>query len=423
MFAKQNSKPCLDGIREFAPRWKILLAALSYAAVIGVYVYFTLSGFYRFPSPWRGGAVLSLGVLILAALDCLEFRNRKSEISRPVLAALQVMRAVIVGVFSLNDGLGFIPETGLLLIPFLIFFFIPGRSYGLSALVWILYLIMRVHIFSGVSVDPAWSDGHKPARDVTFFVIFALTAAFIFSLNCQARRERANRLRVEKLLSELEVSHRQLKDYAEKVAEMATIEERNRLARDIHDSLGHYLTIINVQLEKALAFRSRDPEEADRSVWNAKHLAGEALKDIRRSVRALRNARQPFSLIEDLTGLVKNMCSDQLFVDLKIEGSEEGFSEQSLIALFRAAQEGLTNIQKHANATQAVVNLEFGAQQAGLYIADNGRGFNPGNLEREGDHYGLHGVRERLELVRGSIDLESAPGKGTKLYFSVPKNH
>ncbi|MHB8986985.1 MAG: histidine kinase, partial [Eubacteriales bacterium] len=269
MFAKQNSKPCLDGIREFAPRWKILLAALSYAAVIGVYVYFTLSGFYRFPSPWRGGAVLSLGVLILAALDCLEFRNRKSEISRPVLAALQVMRAVIVGVFSLNDGLGFIPETGLLLIPFLIFFFIPGRSYGLSALVWILYLIMRVHIFSGVSVDPAWSDGHKPARDVTFFVIFALTAAFIFSLNCQARRERANRLRVEKLLSELEVSHRQLKDYAEKVAEMATIEERNRLARDIHDSLGHYLTIINVQLEKALAFRSRDPEEADRSVLNA----------------------------------------------------------------------------------------------------------------------------------------------------------
>ncbi|MFZ5642878.1 MAG: sensor histidine kinase [Bacillota bacterium] len=263
---------------------------------------------------------------------------------------------------------------------------------------------------------------HDLSKDLLFFIILLLVLAFIFSMARQAKRERVNRLRVEKILRELEVSHRQLQDYAEKVAELATIEERNRLARDIHDSLGHYLTVINIQLEKAMAFRDINPQAADQAVRDAKRIAGEALQDTRRSVGALRKTQEPFSLVQALTGLVSNLQNSQLSIGLEIDGCEEGFSQQLLMTLYRAAQEGLTNIQKHAEADCAEINIKFNDRQASLCIIDNGRGFDPGVPEKGGPHYGLQGVRERLELARGSFELESSPGKGTKLLITIPRN-
>ena len=135
------------------------------------------------------------------------------------------------------------------------------------------------------------------------------------------RQERLNRRRAEQLVRELEESHRQLQAYAEQVAELATIEERYRLARDIHDSLGHYMTVINVQLEKALVFRDRNPEEAEQAVRESKRLAREALQEIRRSVSALRDTPETFSLCQTLTELVDNMNTGQFSIKLDILAS------------------------------------------------------------------------------------------------------
>ena len=396
-------------------------AVCLYLGVVGIYIYYALTGFYRFPLPWLGGTALISGVLILVVLDRLEYRYQvqDGEPSRPTVAILQFSRVVVIVVFSYSDGLGLIHSAVLLPIIFFTFFFLCGRSYGLTGLVWMLYLIARAHVIVNSYSDLTWLEKRD---DMTRDFIFVLIFAFILTMAYQAKRERDNRLRVEKLLGELEVSHRQLQDYAEKVAELATIEERNRLARDIHDSLGHYLTVINVQLEKAMAFRDRDPQAAEQAVRDAKRLAGEALQDIRRSVGALRDTGEPFSLIQALTGLVNNLRSSRLSIELEIDGCEEGFSQQSLMTLYRAAQEGLTNIQKHAQADCATVSIKFDDQQAGLSIVDNGQGFDPGIPGKEGPHYGLQGVRERLELIRGSIKMESAPGKGTKLFITVPRN-
>ena len=171
-----------------------------------------------------------------------------------------------------------------------------------------------------------------------------------------------------------------------------------------------------------MAFRDRDPQVADQAVRDAKRLASEALQDIRRSVGALRNTEEPFSLIQAVTGLINNLRSSQLSIELKIDGCEEGFSQQSLMALYRAAQEGLTNIQKHAQAGCARVSIKFDEQQARLCIVDNGHGFDPGIHDKEGSHYGLQGVRERLKMIRDSIELESEPGKGTRLFITVKRN-
>jgi signal transduction histidine kinase len=118
------------------------------------------------------------------------------------------------------------------------------------------------------------------------------------------------------------------------------------------------------------------------------------------------------------------MQSSHLSITLTMEGQEEDFSRRALIALYRAAQEGLTNIQKHAHASQITVALHLENQQATLRVCDNGRGFDTAMLlqlqpGREG-RYGLQGVQERLEQVQGSLQVESMPGSGTCLAASVP---
>ncbi|MCG8401590.1 MAG: sensor histidine kinase [Firmicutes bacterium] len=406
--------------RQLAPPIVNWFAACMYLGVIGVYIYYTLTDFYRFPLPWLGVTALIFGVLILVALDHLEYKGQaQGEPSRLTVAVLQLLRAVVIVVFSLSDGLGLMHMPNIFLVIFLFFFFLCGRSYGLTSLGWVIYMILRVHLYTYCYNDPTWYD---KSDDITPGLIYFLTLVFFLTIAYQAKLERANRLRVEKLLSELEVSHRQLHEYVEKVAELATIEERNRLARDIHDCLGHYLTVINVQLEKAMAFRNRNPQEADQAVNNAKRLAGEALQDIRRSVGTLRNTQETFSLVQALTGLVNNLQSSQLSIELEVDGCEKGFSQQSLMTLYRAAQEGLTNIQKHAQASHVTMSLKFYEKEASLYIADNGQGFDTGMLGKNETHYGLKGVQERLELIQGSIKLESAPGQGTKLLITVPGN-
>ena len=388
-----------------------------YAAVLAVYNNFVILGIYQIEHPWLGNLAILLGIVFFILLDRLEYWHYKENLSWWLNGLFLLVRLIGIVLISFSDGLG--RETQgyfiILLIPFLIFF-ISGSSYGLSGLVWTMYLFGRARF-----------DGEPPGAheepNFIFPIIVSLTFTFIISMAYLVRQEKQSRLQAEQLLRELEVSHQHLQDYAEKVADLATTEERNRLAREIHDSLGHYMTVINVQLEKAIAFRDRNPQEAEQAVRDAKHLAGEALKDVRRSVGALRSAPE-FSLSESLRELVHTLKSDQLAIELKIEGEETGFSRQSLMTLYRAAQEGLTNIQKHAGANQVQVRVRLEDQQASLIIDDNGQGFDSTILNhlKEKSHYGLQGIRERLELIRGSFVLESQPNEGTRLCVTVPKN-
>ncbi len=111
------------------------------------------------------------------------------------------------------------------------------------------------------------------------------------------------------MLRDLGASHRQLVESQGRVAELATIEERNRLARDIHDSLGHHLTVVSVQLEKAQLLVAEDPVAASAAVANAKRLADQALSDVRESVGALRKDEAPFVLEPTLRGMVADLRS------------------------------------------------------------------------------------------------------------------
>lgn len=400
------------------------LAAIFYAGVLIVYGYMAFSGFYEEVNPWLGGAVMTAAIVVLIVIDRLEYHYLGEQSPWPTTLALLLVRMIIIVAASLSDGLGFAyPSIFLLVVPFS-FFLLAGSSYGFSGMIWTMYLMGRWRDVVEAAERAARTAPPPPHGPRIFDLTFFLTLAFIASIAYLIRQERTSRLRAETLLHELEASHRQLQNYAEQVAELATTEERNRLAREIHDSLGHYMTVINVQLEKAIAFKARDAEAADQALKDAKHLASEALKDIRRSVGTLRSTPEKFSLAQALAGLVTHLGDGQMTIDFQIEGDETGFSEQSLQTLYRAAQEGLTNIQKHAQASRVTVHIKLEDQQASLMITDDGQGFDPALLaeSKQESHYGLQGIRERLELVRGSFKVESAPNHGTSLLVTVPKN-
>jgi len=263
----------------------------------------------------------------------------------------------------------------------------------------------------------------EPQRYVTLLPWIA-GLCFIVGTTQLAKREQEARARSEALLGELTAAHRRLQEYAAQAGQLATTEERNRIAREIHDSLGHYLTIVNVKLERALAWRERDPARADRAIGEAKRLASEALADVRRSVAALRpSALEGQSLRAAIEGQVADFRAHSgLPVELTIDGDEARCSQAAGLALYRAAQEGLTNIRKHADATRVALRLHFGPLATELTITDDGRGLPSGAQEgrHEGGGFGLTGIRERATVLGGTLELRAPHGGGTELRLTMP---
>lgn len=395
-----------------------LVTSLLYLAALIPYLYsYARQRDYTPPIAWWQAALMLVTTIALLAVDRTEyFFYGEGTPPRPAVFFL-LTRIVFIEVLSWLDRIEYTPFLYLIL-PFLAcMYFGELAGYSMVALAWIVYFVKHMYY------SPSWlSNG----TELHYLVLFTVGLMLVITMARVVLKEKASRTRAEELFAELEVSHRQLKEYAGQVAELATTKERNRLARDIHDTLGHFLTIINVQLEKALAYRDKKPQEADQAISNAKRLASEALRDVRRSVGALRANEELPEFTLSLNELVERVQSEICTIELHIEGDENRFSKQDLQAFYRAVQEGLTNIQKHARASHVEIGLRFEEQAATLVLRDNGRGFDVTNWQQgepgRNSGYGLQGVQERLELVGGSLQVESAPGQGTTLRVTIPRN-
>jgi signal transduction histidine kinase len=393
-----------------------LVSSGLYLCVMAGFFYNLLSGREYYIAWWQVPLMVCT-TLALLSVDRLEYWRYGEETPARAAIYFLLVRIVLIEAVTWLDHLDLSPFL-YLIVPYLAcLYFGYAAGYLLVGIYWVLYIV-RHYLNS-----PDWLSN---STEIHYLALFTTGLIFSISLARTVVTERTSRARTERLLVELEDSHRQLKVYSEQVAELATTRERNRLARDIHDSLGHYLTVINVQLEKAQAFRDKEPGAADQAINDAKRLASEALQDIRSSVGALRTQQELFFCSAAVTALVEQVSNSHFSIDLKIEGSEEGFSKQVLLTLYRAAQEGLTNIQKHARASTVRINLTFSKVGASLTLSDNGCGFETTLLQHlqpgRSVSYGLQGVQERLELVGGNLNLESSPGKGTTLFVTVPKD-
>jgi signal transduction histidine kinase len=411
---KIRNKPMTNRlINWLPPRSFRHVFTLMYFGIISAVIYFSIVSQCDNGS-FLGNTTLLVAILLgLLGLEQVERYRYHYEVPlRPALAFL-VVRMVLFEAVALLDCSGFAAFL-YPLIPFSAYFSLGPRVSNGLALFYGVYYFWQYRPLQGGSEGGLFN-----------LMVFTLLLGFMLMLARVIQDDERNKQHMEELLADLEATNVKLQRYAEQVAELAATEERNRLARDIHDSVGHRLTVVNIQLEKALAFKERDPAEAEQAMVDARQAAREALQDVRRSVGALRHAEQGFSLAQGLAELAQGMRNGRFTLDYQLTGSEEGYSYPALMTLYRAAQEGLTNVQKHAQATHVRLAIDLGGEVATLCLCDDGQGFETAVLDdlaaATAHSFGLQGIQERLELVQGYMDVVSRPGAGAELRITIPR--
>ena len=419
------------------------VAPVFYGAVL-------LAGLTASGGPRWTLAGFTCGLVVLAALD--QFERLRHPTGTPVATATTLLVARVVStaiVIALDPSQ--VSRVLIVLIPFQAYFAF-GRLVSL-ALAGSFLAAAPVVL---ATTDPAWYRNVEQLGDLLMLTLGMVMAVAMAAVAVEAQTGRA---RLEQAQGEL--------------AELSAAAERARLARDIHDSVGHHLTAIAVQLEKSAAFRDLDGAAADRALANARQSARLALTDVRIAVRALREASGPTSLAARLDELAARLSGASLRISAELIGTQEGYDSATLTALYRVAQEGLTNTVRHANASRAAVRVCLGAESAELEVTDDGCGLPSGGGEGPGADtaaglaggaearhepsavaasgpgsagpaavglaadplarpepweprtwpagYGLLGIQERVLALGGRLQVRTAPGAGTTLTVTVPR--
>ena len=209
---------------------------------------------------------------------------------------------------------------------------------------------------------------------------------------------------------------------AEKLSSERITEERTRIARELHDTLEQHLAGVAIQLEAAAAQLPAQPGAASDSLTLGAAMLRHSRTEARRSVWDLRSQLlEQNGLLQTLRDLAESMSTESCRVGVDSEGSEQRLDPQAEFHLLRITQEALTNALKHATPTRIRVLLSFNPEGTQLCISDDGCGFSPTKgVSGPGAHFGLLGMRERISKLRGTLKIESAPGRGTQIYVHLP---
>ena len=257
-----------------------------------------------------------------------------------------------------------------------------------------------------------WSPGELLGV-TTGWVSFIVVYWFIHHV-MQTSSERAH------LIGELQAAQAALEQARQRDAELAALRERERLARDLHDSLGHALVAISVQLEAIQRLYRVDADKASAQVEALKTLTRDSMGELRRSLEGLRApglGDQP--LAEALQALAVTAGERTgLVVACRVTGPAAELPPAAAEALWRVAQEALTNVEKHAQARRVDLHLEVQPASATLTVADDGKGFPP-NGSATAVGFGLQGMRERVEGRGGTLTFNSV--QGARVEARVPR--
>ena len=208
----------------------------------------------------------------------------------------------------------------------------------------------------------------------------------------------------------------------ERSARLGAVEERNRLAREIHDTLAQNLTATGLQIESAEALleASADPQKVRNALGRALSLTRSNLDEARRSVLDLRAAPlEGRSLAEALKNLVDRWETEMgVATRFKSVNGSRPIPPRVEAALYRIGGEALTNVASHADANRATVTLVATPDSVGLLVEDDGRGFDPSRVPE--DRHGLVGMKERVGMLGGLLQVESRPAEGTRVEARIP---
>jgi signal transduction histidine kinase len=282
---------------------------------------------------------------------------------------------------------------------------------GKTAFRWIgcLALVVAVLLLYG----QGWSSGLPLAVSNTVAVF--VVGAFVVLI----RRTEAAHRESQRLLSELEKAHRQLQIYTAQAEELAVVKDRNRLARDLHDSVSQTIFSIRLTADALRVLQQRDPSQVSPQLDKLQELAQSALDKMRSMLHELRpSVVAEHGLIPALRHHVTLMERQHGFkVALDILGAPR-LTEEEAEQIYHVIEEALNNVLKHADTDQANVSVRTENNRVTVKVTDNGRGFSRGDIDKE-KNLGLAGMRERLESVGGSLVIDSTPGEGTCITIEI----
>ncbi|XWK87807.1 MAG: sensor histidine kinase [Phormidium sp.] len=320
---------------------------------------------------------------------------------------------VLILIISLSGGIRFFAILFIVLIIRSCFIFSQRTCLTITGISLVLVCAIQMYRFQFLTGTPLLRN---PDQMKLFWLgsvfLIGLILVFLQLLMYTVLSERQSR-------EQLTLAHAKLREYALKIENLATVQERNRIAREIHDSLGHSLTAFNLHLEAALRLLESDPEEARELLVEAKLLGSNALRDVRQSVATLRaDLLKGRSLDVALTELIQNFQRTTNITPNFTYQVDFPLSSPLKIAVYRLVQEALTNICKYAAATE--VNISIQADKIlEVIIQDNGKGFD---VQQTTSGFGLQGMHERTLALNGKFTLITAPLSGCRIEAIFPLN-
>jgi NarL family two-component system sensor histidine kinase YdfH len=365
-----------------------------------------ISSVYTSPVVRQPIRLLPFTVLMLLH-GWLHWNSMRLAFDRRFLYPYLVIQGVLAFVMILLAG-----QAGLV---YGLFMALIGEVFGLlgssrtSFLIVVVYVVLSAVAYGlVVNFETLW----------VWVVTSVPVLVFIYIYVTLYVREAQARVRAQELLSELEAANRQLSEYAAQVEDLTIANERQRMARELHDTLSQGLAGLILQLEAVDAhLSSNHSEKAQAITRQAMEQARATLADARRAIDDLRHA-QPLDLegalrleVSRFSAATDIPCTLQFDLDDPVPRPIHE-------AVQRAVAEALTNIARYAQTSHASVVVNDHAGMLEVEIKDDGVGFDPSAVPA--GHYGLIGMRERTRLVNGTMDVESTPGKGALLRLNIP---
>jgi signal transduction histidine kinase len=385
---------------------------ISYVMIFSVLIVFMVEYPVRAPD-WRFyGTVLILAILLVLHILWDKYHRQISSSQRRT--------AYRWGFILLTDlmVLGAIALTGHFVIVFLLFMEISEFAEFLG--VWPagaifsalnLAAMLGILAVQGTPVGGLIQAGSELMIGMIFVLVFIYLEQHSFE----------ETLRAEQLLKDLQAANLELKAAHQKEKDLALAEERMRLARDIHDGLGHHLTVLSVQLQAADKLVERNPQAAAEAIRLSRAEAQAALEEVRRSVGMMRRSPADSQPLPDfLANLVRDFSANTgLQVQFEPVGTPVELAPFAQHTLFRAVQECLTNVQKHGQGVKTIrVRLEYAAQAVRLAVRDDGQ--MPQAAASGHGGYGLKGLQERVDQLGGEFRCGPGALGGFEVDVSIP---
>jgi signal transduction histidine kinase len=351
---------------------------------------------------------------------CLTYIKNPGKFSRYLVPGMIILIAVVPVLMNQLFNLR-LPPAPLSNVEGMVLRQLPVLLIGLILVAWhydkfiMVFYSLAINLFDLIlAFSTSRLDGERAT--VLYFIIIVRTICFIAAgifinqLIQTLRREQAA----------LRLANKQLTHYSTTVESLTTSRERNRMARELHDTLAHTLTGLSVSLETAKAYFEIDPQKSIDLIDRSLSATRSGIEETRRALKSLRA-----SPLEDL-GLslaIKHLAEsaaarNRLNLDIHLPEVLPVLRPEIEQCIFRTTQEALENICNHANARNLFLNVRYSKKELELEIRDDGIGFNPETASQPG-HFGLIGMKERAQSVGGDLQLSSNPGKGTTICLKI----